>query len=129
MKVGIIVGSNELARLNFASMYAIISASNGDDVFVFITMEAVKAFIKNKKEVKVTEDSSKVIREKEGEGIYLENLKKAKKAGNVKIYACSYASSLFSIKKEDYENIVDEIAGIMTFDNDVSENAKIISIW
>ncbi len=129
MKVGIIIGSNELSRLNFASMYSIIAASNGDDVFVFITMEAVKAFVKGKREVKVEEASSRVIKEKEGEDAYINNFKKAKKAGNVKIYACSYASQLFGLKKEDYEDIIDEIAGIMTFDNDVYENSRIISVW
>ncbi|MGC9106558.1 MAG: DsrE family protein, partial [Thermoprotei archaeon] len=67
----------------------------------------------------------KLIREK-GEQDYLALFKKAK--ANTKIYACSMASKLFGLKKEDYNELVDDVVGIMSFYNEV-EGGQIIDVW
>ncbi|MEM0091507.1 MAG: DsrE family protein [Saccharolobus sp.] len=126
MKTGIIVGSNERARLTYAAMHSVIISSMGDEVYVFLTMDAVKAFTKNP-EVKTEDISSKTMIEKKEED-YISLLKKAKKTGKVKIYACSYASKLFNYTKDDYIDLIDEIAGITTFSME-TEGAQIISVW
>ncbi|AHC50830.1 hypothetical protein SUSAZ_01690 [Sulfolobus acidocaldarius SUSAZ] len=126
MKVGIIVGTNERARLIYAAMNSVISSSMGDEVFVFLTMDSVRAFTKNP-EVKDSDVSSKTMVEKKDED-FAGLFKKAKKSGKVKIYACSYASKLFNYSKADYNDLVDEIAGITTFMMDV-EGGQIISVW
>lgn len=89
-------------------------------------MDAVKGFTKNP-EVKSEDISSKIMVEKKEED-YMSLFRKAKKSGKVKIYACSYASKLFGYAKDDYNDIVDEIAGITTFSMDV-EGGQIISVW
>ena len=124
MKIGIILGSNERSKLTYAAMSAVISSSLGDEVYVFVTMDAVKAFTKNP-EVKEEDVASKLMKEK-GEEDYLSLFKKAKKT--TKIYACSYASKLFGYTKDDYNELVDDIVGIMSFYNDV-EGGQIISVW
>ncbi|ACP39390.1 DsrE family protein [Saccharolobus islandicus] len=126
MKTGIIVGSNERSRLTYAAMSTVIVSSIGDEVYVFLTMDAVKGFTKNP-EVKSEDISSKIMVEKKEED-YISLFRKAKKSGKVKIYACSYASKLFGYTKDDYSDIVDEIAGITTFSMDV-EGGQIISVW
>ena len=98
----------------------------GDEVYVFLTMDAVKAFTKNP-EVKTEDISSKTMIEKKEED-YISLFKKAKKTGKVKIYACSYASKLFNYTKDDYIDLVDEIAGITTFSME-TEGAQIITVW
>jgi len=124
-KVGIILGSNELSKLTYAGMSAVISTSLGDEVVIFVTMDAVKAFLKNP-EVKVNEDSSKYIKEsKEDPFSYF---KKAKSTGKLKIYACSYASKLYHASKESYNELVDDIVGITSFYLEL-EGGQIISIW
>ncbi len=126
MKTGIIVGSNERSRLAYAAMTSVIISSMGDEVYVFLTMDAVRAFTKNP-EVKTEDMSSKTMVEKKEED-YIGLFRKAKKSGKVKIYACSYASKLFNYAKDDYIDLVDEIAGITTFAMDV-EGGQIVSVW
>ncbi|MBW9140915.1 MAG: DsrE family protein [Candidatus Aramenus sp.] len=126
MKTGIIVGSNEASRLAYAAMTSVIVSSMGDEVYVFLTMDAVKAFTKTP-EVKTEDVASKAMVEKKEED-YISLFKKAKKTNKVKIYACSYASKLFNLTKADYNELVDEIAGITSFSMD-TEGAQIISVW
>ncbi|ARM76165.1 DsrE family protein [Acidianus manzaensis] len=113
MKTGIIVGTNELSRLTYAAMTAVIVSSMGDEVKVFLTMDAVKAFTKNP-EVKEEDISSKTMREKNEED-YVSLFKKAKKSGT-RIYACSYATKLFNYK------------GITSFNMEI-EGGQIVSVW
>lgn len=126
MKYGLIVGSNELSRLTYAAMTSVIVSSMGDEVYVFLTMDAVKAFTKHP-EVKQEDVSSKTMIEKKEED-YISLFKKAKKAGKTKLYACSYATKLFNLTKEDYNELVDEIKGITSFNMEI-EGGQIISVW
>ncbi|MEM0173965.1 MAG: DsrE family protein [Sulfolobaceae archaeon] len=124
-KVGIILGSNELSKVAYAGMSAVISTSLGDEVIIFVTMDGVKAFLRNS-EVKVNEDSSKFIKELKEDPF--SHFRKAKSTGKLKIYACSYASKLFHASKESYIDLVDDIVGITTFYLEL-EGGQIISIW
>lgn len=61
MKVGIILGSNELDRVAYAGMHALISATLDNEVVLFATMDGVKAFLKNP-DLRVESGTSKTIR-------------------------------------------------------------------
>jgi peroxiredoxin family protein len=123
-KVGIVLGSNELSKVLFAGMWSVISTSMGDEVVIFATMDAVKAFVKENPEIKISDETSKKASNEDLMGFY----RKAKKSGKLKVYACSYASKLFGIEKEQYNDVVDDIVGITSFQMEV-EDGKIISVW
>jgi len=123
-KVGIVLGSNELSKVLFAGMWSIISTSMGDEVVIFATMDAVKAFVKENPEIKISDEASKKASNEDLMGFY----RKAKKSGRLKIYACSYASKLFGIEKEQYNDVVDDIVGVTSFQMEV-EDGQIISVW
>lgn len=116
------LGTNELSSLLYAAMNSVISTSLGDDVGVFATMDGVLAF-KRASEVKRVTKSSMVASESP-----FDLLTKAKKTGRLKVYACSYASSLFKLSKPDYSDLVDDIAGITTFMIEF-EDGKLLGIW
>ncbi|MFP3233299.1 MAG: DsrE family protein [Sulfolobaceae archaeon] len=123
-KVGIVLGSNELSKVLFAGMWSVISTSMGDEVVIFATMDAVKAFVKENPEIKISDETSKKASNEDLMGFY----RKAKKSGKLKVYACSYASKLFGIEKEQYNDVVDDIVGITSFQMEV-EGGQIISVW
>ncbi|MFP3197750.1 MAG: DsrE family protein [Sulfolobaceae archaeon] len=123
-KVGIVLGSNELSKVLFAGMWSVISTSMGDEVVIFATMDAVKAFVKENPEIKISDETSKKASNEDLMGFY----RKAKKSGRLKVYACSYASKLFGIEKEQYNDVVDDIVGITSFQMEV-EDGQIISVW
>jgi peroxiredoxin family protein len=123
-KVGIVLGSNELSKVLFAGMWSVISTSMGDEVVIFATMDAVKAFVKENPEIKISDETSKKASNEDLMGFY----RKAKKSGKLKVYACSYASKLFGLEKEQYNDVVDDIVGITSFQMEV-EGGQIISVW
>lgn len=124
VKVGIVLGSNELSKVLFAGMWSIISTTMGDEVVIFATMDAVKAFVKENPEMKISDETSKKASSEDLMGF----CRKAKKSGRLKVYACSYASKLFGIEKEQYNDVVDDIVGITSFQMEV-EDGQIISVW
>ena len=123
-KVGIVLGSNELSKVLFAGMWSVISTSLGDEVIVFATMDAVKAFTKENPDIKVTDEASKKALNEDVMGYY----RKAKKTGKLKVYACSYASKLFGLEKDSYNDVVDDIVGITTFQMEL-EGGQLLSVW
>jgi|ECHhosMinimDraft_1075155.scaffolds.fasta_scaffold02039_2 Uncharacterized conserved protein, COG2210 len=124
MRHGVLVGTNERSRLLYAAMETVIRASLGDEVTVFLTMDAVKAFTKDPTVIETT-TSSRLAKDA-GED-HISHLRKAKSSGRVEVLACSYASKLFHLSKEDYMDLVDDVAGITTFVSQV--DGQIISVW
>jgi len=124
MRHAIVIGSNERSKLTYASMEAVIRTSLGDEVTIFFTMDAVKA-LSRVPEVTDSFESSKLLRES-GED-YLVLLRKAKASGRVRVYACSTATRLFHLKREDYQDLVDDVVGITSFVTEVE--GQVTSIW
>jgi peroxiredoxin family protein len=127
LAISIILGSNHLERLEFAAMTAFLASTMGEDVEIFATMDAVTAFCRTPSVLCETR-SAKMIAEKENVGRYVEYLKKAKDSGRLRLTACSMASSLFGLKKEDFIELVDGIGGLTSF-LDSSEGRRLIDIW
>ena len=76
MNIAIILGSNRLERVEFASMTAFLASSMGDEVMMFATMDGVRALTKSPSIAKDA-DSAKKIEETEKGGRFLEYLTKA----------------------------------------------------
>ncbi|EHP71065.1 hypothetical protein MetMK1DRAFT_00015690 [Metallosphaera yellowstonensis MK1] len=125
MKVGIILGSNELSRVAYAAMHSAIAVSLDNEVVLFATMDGVKAFLKTP-DLRVTDDTSKVIKESR-EDVF-QHFRRAKKSGKLKILACSYASKVHKLDKESYSELVDDIVGITSFSMEV-EGGQLVSVW
>lgn len=127
MSLAIILGSNELEKVEFASMTAFLASSMGDEVTIFAAMDGVKAFSRAPS-LPSEADSARLLVEKENGGRFRDYLAKAKGTGKVKITACSMASKLFGLKKEDFNEVVDGIGGLTSF-LDSSQGSTLMSIW
>ncbi|MEM0156172.1 MAG: hypothetical protein QW597_06210 [Thermoplasmataceae archaeon] len=125
MKVGIILGTNELSGLMFASIEGGMRASMGDEVIIFVTMEGLKAFMK-KPEIKITTASSKLISQKDPE--WTKNIKEGKDDGYLNVYACYYACQIYGVDKKDMGDLISDVWGVTKFAIE-TENAHMISIW
>jgi peroxiredoxin family protein len=125
MKIGIILGTNELSGLMFASIEAGMRASMGDEVIMFVTMDGLKAFMK-KPEIKITTTSSKLISEKDPD--WTKSLKEGKNDGFLNIYACYYACQIYDVDKKDMGELVSDVWGITKFAIE-TEDAQVITIW
>lgn len=125
MKVAIILGTNELSSLTFASIEAGMRTSMDDSVIMFVTMDGLKAFLKEP-EVKMNTQTSGLIEKKDPN--FRKTLKDAKESGLLKIYACYYVTQMYDVRMKDLDEMVDDIWGITKFSIE-TEEAQIISIW
>ena len=127
MRLSIILGSNHLERVEFASMTAFLASSMGEEVNIFATMDGVKAFGREPVVLSEAESAAMIVKSEAG-GRFAEYFRNAKETGKVRITACSMASKLFNLRKEDYSDVVDGIGGLTSF-LDSSEGSSMISIW
>ncbi|MEM4072385.1 MAG: DsrE/DsrF/DrsH-like family protein, partial [Candidatus Micrarchaeaceae archaeon] len=58
---------------------------------------------------------------------WYEMLREAKETGNVKVYVCSLMASMFNLKKDDFDPIVDDILGAASF-LEMAEGGQVIFI-
>lgn len=125
MKVAIILGTNELSGLMFASIEAGMRTSMDDSVIMFVTMDGLKAFMKEP-EVSITNGTSELIQQKDPD--FKKYLVEAKESDLLKIYACYYVTQIYDVRVKDLDGLVDDMWGISKFSIE-TEDAQIISIW
>jgi peroxiredoxin family protein len=52
---------------------------------------------------------------------WIDILRQAKEMGNVRVHACAMTADLMGLKKEDFDPIVDDIAGVGEFVSEAKE--------
>ncbi|MGC8670171.1 MAG: DsrE/DsrF/DrsH-like family protein [Candidatus Micrarchaeia archaeon] len=132
-KFSIIMFSGTVDKFLPLGVLADAASAMGYEVNIFVTGFALMAFTKEKHEIpfpKEFESMAPMLMQ----GMKATNTKswydmisEAKEAGNVKVYACSLMASMFSIKKEDLDPIVDDIVGAASFLR-MSEGGQVIFI-
>ncbi|MGC8571674.1 MAG: DsrE/DsrF/DrsH-like family protein [Candidatus Micrarchaeia archaeon] len=132
-KFSIIMFSGTADKFIPLGVLADAAAAMGYDVNIFITGFALLGFTKEKHNIpfpKEFESMAPML----AEGMKATNtkgwydmLKEAKEAGNVKVYVCSLMASMFNLKKENLDPIVDDIVGAASF-LQMSENGQVIFI-
>jgi peroxiredoxin family protein len=109
------------------------AAAMGYDVNIFVTGFALLGFTKEKHEIpfpKEFESMAPMLMQgmkATNTKSWYEMLTEAKEAGNVKIYICSLMASMFNLKKNNFDPIVDDIVGAASF-LQMSEGGQVIFI-
>ncbi|MGA8941625.1 MAG: DsrE/DsrF/DrsH-like family protein [Thermoactinomyces sp.] len=124
----IIVMSEELEKIHAASLVGSMAAMTGTTVNFFLTMNALKAFLKENVSAKnfKTGDVGKALIEKDVT-LFPKLLENGKEMGDLNIYCCALAMDVMGWKKEDLIDIVDDVIGVTTFLG-MAQNAKVITI-
>ncbi len=114
-KISIMVISGSLERLQMAAMVASVGAVSGDQVTVFLSMNALPYFIKGHSATAPAEGAFG--RTMEGKNVppFLELFQKATEFGDAKIFPCSMAMDVLSAKGEDMEPYLGEPIGLTKF--------------
>ena len=109
------------------------AAAMGYEVNIFVTGFALLGFTKEKHEIPFPREFEQMAPMLE-QGMKATNTKswhemisESKEAGNVKVYVCSLMASMFGLKKEDLDPIVDDIVGAATF-LQMAEGGQVIFI-
>lgn len=122
-RLSMIVFSGTVDKLYPVSILASGAVAMGMDVDIFLTFWGLNAFFKdtiktNTRMSKDFEDMASMIMQvmkRKKVPSWYDTLKKAKELGNVRIHACSMTLDLLGLKKENLDDIVDDVMGVGEF--------------
>lgn len=120
-KISVMVTSGNREQLQMAAMVASVGAVMGNDVSVFISMNAVKFFLKNSSDKAPAEGEMGVLIEEKNTPEFKELFQQAVEFGDAKIFPCSMAIDILGINQEDFEDFVSGPQGLTTFLSDASD--------
>jgi peroxiredoxin family protein len=135
-RLAIVLFSGTMDKLLSASIMATGAAAMGMDVEIFLTNWGALAFRKGdfKTNKRVSADfadyQSVLLEQMAAKHVtsWMENLEGAKEIGNVHIAACSHTMTLFDLRLEDLEPIVDEVTGVAAFIERARDSAMTLYI-
>ena len=120
-KINVMVTTENMEQMQMAAMIASVGAVSGNDVSVFLSMNALKYFMKcNDNKAPLEGEMGKTMLEKNVPP-FLELFQQAVELGDAKIFPCSMAMDMLEIKSEDLFDYVGEPMGLTKFISDVNE--------
>ena len=120
-RISVMVTSGNREQLQMAAMVASVGAVSGNDVTVFISMNALKFFIKENQEKAPVEGEMGSLMEEKNAPDFMELFGQAVEYGDAKISPCSMAVDILEVTQDDLEEFVSEPMGLTTFLSDSFE--------
>lgn len=122
-RMSLVVFSGTTDKLTAAATMATGAAVMGMEVELFLTFWGLEAIKKGAKERAPRIDPAFAdygpvmmeLMQAKNVPHWLDSIRTAREIGNVKISACGMTMELFGMKKEDLEDVVDDVVGVATF--------------
>lgn len=125
-KVSIIVVSGERERLQMAAMMASVAAVSGDEVMVFLSMNALRYFRKDSGDSPPAEGPfGKLLEEKKAPG-FKQLFMSAAELGGAKVYPCSMAVDVLGVDPQELEPWLGPPLGLTKFLSE-AEGGQVLS--
>ena len=120
-RISIMIVSGSLERLQMAAMVASVGAVSGNDVVVFLSMNALQQFRKGAAPAAPCEgEVGRLLVEKKAPP-FLQLFQNAVDLGDAKIHPCSMAMDILGYSSEDLQPFVGEPMGLTKFLDDARE--------
>ncbi len=120
-RISVMVTAGSREQLQMAAMVASVGAVSGNDVTVFVSMNAMKFFVKDSTEKAPADGEMGVLLEEKNAPDFKELFSQAVEYGDAKIFPCSMAVDIMGLKQDDLESFVSEPLGLTAFLGDASE--------
>ncbi len=120
-KISVMVTSGNREQLQMAAMVASVGAVSGNDVSVFLSMNALKFFVKGTTEKAPAEGEMGRLIDEKNVPDFKDLFAQAVEYGDAKIFPCSLAVDILGISKDDLEGFILDPMGLTTFLSDASE--------
>jgi peroxiredoxin family protein len=125
-KINIIVVSGALERLQMAAMIASVGAVTGNEVRVFLSMNAMPFFVKGNESKPPAEGPFGTQMASKNVPAFRTLFQQAIELGDAKIHPCSMAMDVMGVEREGLEPYLSEPLGLTKFLHD-SRNSQIWS--
>lgn len=128
-RLSMVVFSGTTDRLYPVGIIASGAVAMGMDVDIFLTFWGLEAFRKENMgkplpmDVNYEKMAPMIAQAMAAKNVpaWIDILRQAKEMGNVRVHACAMTSDLMGMKKEDFDPIVDDIAGVGEFVSEAKE--------
>lgn len=117
-KINIVCVTGTREKLQMAAMFASVAAATGEEVSVFLSMNAMPFFVKGHSlEVPVEGEMGTLMAQK-GVPPFKQLFQQAVELGDAKLLPCSMAMDLLKITREDMDDEVGQPTGLTRFLSD-----------
>jgi peroxiredoxin family protein len=125
-KINIIVVSGAIERLQMAAMIASVGAVSGNEVRVFLSMNAMPFFVKGSDATPAAEGPFGTLMAGKNIPPFRTLFQQAIELGDAKIHPCSMAMDVMGVEREGLEPYLSEPLGLTKFLHD-SRNSQVWS--
>ncbi|MBS1189492.1 MAG: hypothetical protein H6R10_1284 [Rhodocyclaceae bacterium] len=120
-RISIILTSDKREQLQMAAMIASVGAVSGNEVTVFISMNALQYFLKDGPERAPAAGAMGEILERKKVPHFMTLFEQAVELGDAKILPCSMAMDVLEVGHQDMKPFVGEAMGLTTFLDDARD--------
>jgi len=120
-KVCVVVVSGSLERLQMAAMVASVAAVSGQEVLVFLSMNALIHFIKGRIAKASHEGEMGALMASKKVPEFKTLFEQAVELGDAKVYPCSMAMDVLGVEQQDLERYLTEATGLTKFLDDARD--------
>ncbi len=124
-KISIMLISGKREQLQMAAMVASVGAVSGNDVTVFLSMNALAYFVKDGDAKAPSDGPMGDLLEEKNAPDFMELFEQAVELGDAKIFPCSMAVDIMGLSQDKLNDFVSESLGLTKFLDDASEG----QIW
>ncbi|MGA9162977.1 MAG: DsrE/DsrF/DrsH-like family protein [Thiobacillus sp.] len=117
-KINIVCITGTREKLQMAAMFASVAAATGDEVSVFLSMNALPYFIKGRATDAPIEGEMGTLMAQKGVPPFKQLFQQAVELGDAKLLPCSMALDLMKITKDDLDAEVGPPTGLTRFLSD-----------
>ncbi len=125
-KLYIVCVSGTREKLQMAAMIASVAAATGDEVAVFLSMNALPHFVKDHTDAAPSEGPFGTLLMQKGVPPFKQLFHQAAELGDAKLLPCSMAMDLMRITHDDLDDVVGPATGLTRFLSD-AEGAQLMS--
>jgi len=120
-KLCVVVVSGSLERLQMAAMVASVGAVSGQDVMVFLSMNALPYFAKGNTDKAPHEGAMGELMAGKNVPAFKVLFEQAVELGDAKIYPCSMAMDVLGIEQDGLEDYLENATGLTKFLHDAND--------
>ncbi|KAB2319933.1 hypothetical protein F8A86_07920 [Betaproteobacteria bacterium SCN1] len=117
-KISIVCVTGTREKLQMAAMFASVAAATGDEVSVFLSMNAITYFVKGRSDNAPVEGEMGELMGQKGVPPFKQLFQQAVELGDAQLLPCSMAMDLLKITKEDMDSEVGAPTGLTRFLSD-----------
>ena len=125
-KINIVCISGTREKLQMAAMIASVAAACGDEVTVFLSMNALAFFVKGNTDNAPVEGAFGTLMEEKGVPPFKQLFQQAVELGDAKLLPCSMAVDLLDVTQDDLEPEIGPPTGLTRFLSD-AEGGQLLS--